>query len=326
MGIHVTIINAFHAYHESIIATASVPPIGVCYLAAVLEKNGNRVTVIDGLGEAINQTYKQGMFGLRGLRLEEIVERIPDETNLVAVSNLFGCTYPPTGDLISKIKKARGDLPVVFGGVTPSAIPVHTLNEFEVDYVGLGEGEMVLLEMTKRIESGESINSINGLAYRDGGEVTVNPRWNLIEDLDSLPFPLYDRIPFETYIRAREFHGASRGRTAPIVATRGCPHLCTYCTAPGHWLPSWRTRSPDNVLDEIKSLQQKYDIDDIHFEDLTLGSDRKWLVRFCEGVEERGLKFTWQYHICSRERFTSCSKTRQERARPQCYRESSEVV
>ncbi|MFQ6102696.1 MAG: B12-binding domain-containing radical SAM protein [Candidatus Glassbacteria bacterium] len=294
MGIPVTIINVFHAYHESIIATASVPPIGVCYLAAVLEENGHQVTVIDGLGEAIDQTYQHGIFGLRGLKPEEIVERIPAEASLIAVSNLFGCTYPPTGDLVSMIKRERGDVPIIFGGVTPSSMPEHTLSHFEVDYVGLGEGEMILLEVARRVGSGEDPKSINGLAYRNGNEVMINPRWNLVEDLDSLPFPMYDKIPFENYIQAREFHGASRGRTAPIVATRGCPHKCTFCTAPGHWLPRWRTRSPENVLDEIQLLQKNYDITDIHFEDLTIGSDRKWLIRFCEGIEERGMNFTWQ--------------------------------
>lgn len=291
---HVTIINVFHAYNEGIIATASVPPIGVCYLAAVLEEGGYPVTVVDGLGEAINQTYRHGIFGLRGLRLEEIIERIPPETDLIAVSNLFGCTYPPTGDLIAMIKEKYPSVPVVFGGVTPSALPEHTLKNFEADYIGMGEGEMIILEMVKKLEAGEKPTSVRGLAYRNGDRVTVNEPHSLIEDLDSLPFPRYDKIPMENYIQAREFHGASRGRTAPIIGTRGCPHKCTYCTAPGHWLPRWRTRSPENVLDEIESLQDQYDVDDIHFEDLTVASDRKWMTRFCEGIEERGLKFTWQ--------------------------------
>jgi len=263
-------------------------------MAATLEENGFPVTVVDGLGEAINQTYRQGIFGLRGLKLDEIVERIPRETGLIAVSNLFGCTYPPTRDLVSRIKKTFEDVPLVFGGVTPSAIPVHTLEHFDVDYIGLGEGEMVILEMARTIDSGGDLKTIRGLAYRDGDSPVVNPRWDLIENLDGLPFPKYDKVPMENYILAREFHGASRGRTAPIVATRGCPHKCTYCTAPGHWLPRWRTRSPKNVLDEIQSLQSAYDVTDIHFEDLTIGSDRKWMANFSEGIEERGLKFTWQ--------------------------------
>ncbi len=294
MSIHVTIINAFHAYHESIIATSSVPPIGVCYLAAVLEQEGHRVEVIDGFGEALEQTYTHGVFGLRGLRPVEIVERLPAGTDLIAVSNLFGCTYPPTRDLVALIRRERPGTPIIFGGVTPSAIPEFTLSTFEVDYVGVGEGEAVIRDLARAIDEGLPVEDIPGIAFRRDGEVVVNPRQELIRDLDSLPFPAYHLIPFENYIRAREFHGASRGRTAAVIATRGCPHKCTYCTAPGHWLPTWRTRTPENVLDEILFLQQTYDISDIQFEDLTVASDRKWMQRFCRGIEERRLRFTWQ--------------------------------
>ncbi len=162
----------------------------------------------------------------------------------------------------------------------------------------MGEGEETMRELAAALESGSSVKDIKGIAYRnDENKIVINPRRERIKDLDILPFPAYHKIPIENYISSRQPHGAGRGRSMPIIGTRGCPFSCTFCTAANMWETKWITRNPSKVVDEIEYHIKKYNVNDFHFEDLSSIIKKDWIMQFSEEIMKRNIKISWQLPV-----------------------------
>lgn len=291
---NVILINPPQLYTITQIASGVVPPIGASYIASYLKQNGHNVQFIDAFGSALDRFSKKGTFDLRGLTPDEIVASIPDNVDIIAITNLFSHAWPVVRDLSHVIKKAFPDTPIITGGINPTSIPEFVLTHGSIDYIALGEGEQTMLDFVNRIEKKESVEDLDGFAFMRDGKPVVNKKTKLIEDLDKLPFPAYDMLPIENYINAMSPHGASRGRWLPLIATRGCPYTCTFCTAERMWLPQWRSRSVKNVVDEIEHWYRTLKVVDFHFEDLTIILNKEWALDFCNEIINRGLKISWQ--------------------------------
>ena len=276
------------------LASVALPPIGGAYIASYLRAKGHEVTFIDAFGEAMDHFSKRGDFHLRGLTVDEIIERIPADVDVIGVSNMFSHGWPLVRDLTKEIKRVFPGVPIATGGVHPTALPEFVLSHGTIDYCVLGEGEAVMHELIECLGRGSGVEDIDGLAFMRDGSPCKNEKTQLIADLDELPFPGYDMLPIEVYIEARNPHGAARGRWMPLIATRGCPYVCTFCTAEAMWLPKFRTRSPKNIVDEMEHWNRQYGITDFHFEDLTLTLQKAWTKRFSDEIRGRGLDITWQ--------------------------------
>jgi len=85
-----------------------------------------------------------------------------------------------------------------------------------------------------------------------------------------------------------------RGRSMPMLATRGCPYQCTFCSSPFMWTTAWRARETKAGVDEMILYRERYGVTDIHFEDLTAVGKRTWILQFCQELLSRGVEFTWQ--------------------------------
>lgn len=79
-----------------------------------------------------------------------------------------------------------------------------------------------------------------------------------------------------------------------MIATRGCPYSCSFCNTPKIWQRKWRARSSKNVIDEMKTLVDTYDINDFHFEDENMSANKKWISEFCDTLIDSGLDIGWQ--------------------------------
>lgn len=290
----IVIINPPQLYTLTQIASVSVPPIGASYIASYLRHKGHNVQFIDAYGLAMDSFSKRGDFHLRGLTFQEIIDRIPADVEIFALGNLFSHAWPIVRDLARKLKELFPEIPIVTGGIHPTSLPEFVLPHGSIDYVVLGEAEQTMLELVERIVQKKPFEDLDGLAFMRDGKAVVNKKTLLIEDLDILPFPAYDMIPINNYIEARSPHGASRGRWLPMIATRGCPYACTFCTAETMWLLRWRSRSPKNVVDEMEHWHKSLQITDFHFEDLTIVLNKQWAIDFCDEIITRGLKITWQ--------------------------------
>lgn len=119
------------------------------------------------------------------------------------------------------------------------------------------------------------------------------PRWR-IQELDGLPRPAWHLVPLETYLAGGFGHGVDRGRSMPIVATRGCPYACAFCSSPQMWTSRYITRSPGKVVDEIEDYVEQYRATNIDFYDLTAVVRRDWILEFCRELRRRRVNITYQ--------------------------------
>jgi anaerobic magnesium-protoporphyrin IX monomethyl ester cyclase len=277
--------------HMSAVAT---PPLGLAYLAAAARAVGHQVAIVDAVGAAISTFTPFGPVHLRGLENRKVVERIPADVDVIGLGCMFSCQWPAVRLLIGDIKRRFPDVPLVFGGEHPTGLPEMSLRDSAADVVVLGEGEETLTGLLGVLATGKPLASLAGIAYRDGEQVVMTARRARITRIDDIPWPAWDLVAVEAYMDYNRPHGAARGRFMPMLATRGCPYECTFCTNPAMWTQRWVARDPRNVVDEIEHYVARYDASAFHFEDLTAIVRRDWIERFCEEILQRRLQVSWQ--------------------------------
>jgi anaerobic magnesium-protoporphyrin IX monomethyl ester cyclase len=270
-------------------------PLGLAYIAASIEDAGHDVHVADSISEGPNVRTNYFRGYLVGLRFDEIITRIPDDVEFIGITVIFTHEWPAIVRLVDMIKSARPDLPVILGGEHITSMPEFCLLTSKADFLVLGEGEETVVELLNSFESGAALNNIDGLAFRSNDSITVNPRRSRRTDIDSISWPAWKHFDLEAYHQNRFVGGMySEHLTVPILATRGCPYQCTYCSAPNMWIPRWIPRDPMLVVDEIEHYVKTFGARNFPFQDLTAIVQKKWIVKFCEELLNRKLDITWQ--------------------------------
>lgn len=270
-------------------------PLGLAYIAAVLLEDGHEVSVIDALGEAPDRMVPDGDIWRLGLEPEEIVERIEPDTRAVGITNMWSYSWPIVRRLIRCIREARPDLTIVCGGEHFTATAEHSMREAPIDFIVAGEGEETAVALFRAIELGADTSTIPGIVFRrEDGAIVQNPRRDRIRNIDEIPWPAWHLFDVGAYDEHKFVTGIHYGRTVPILATRGCPFQCTYCSSPGMWTTRWYARSPKSVADEIEYYVSKYGANNFPFQDLTAILKRDWVVEFAKEILARGLDISWQ--------------------------------
>jgi len=255
-----------------------LPPIGLAYIAAVLQREGIEVEIIDA--PALELT------------LEETLSKIMESgAEIVGISTLTP-TIKRSLRLAEYIKHASPDQTIVLGGPHASIFPIRTMKECPAtDIIVRGEGEITTLNLVRALETGKNLNQVRGLAIRDkNGEPKLTGQGPFVEDLDSLPFPARDLLPMDKY---RTLPNAYR--RLPVVhmlAGRGCPFSCTFCSK-AVFGRKHRVRSPQNVLEEIKLVVDRYHAREIAFWDDVFTIRRKWTLEFCRLLREEKIDILW---------------------------------
>jgi radical SAM superfamily enzyme YgiQ (UPF0313 family) len=270
-------------------------PLGLAYIAAALEQAGERVCVLDAVAEAPT-TYTRYMTGyLIGLPLEELAARVPDSATRVGISVIFTHEWPAAVRLVQLLRRARPALQIVLGGEHVTSMPEFCLATSEADCLVLGEGEETVVELVRALAEGRALDTVDGLAFRDAQRLVVNRRRARRADVDAIAWPAWHHFALRTYHDNR-FIGAiyTSELAVPILATRGCPYQCTYCSSPNMWTPRWIPRDPIKVVDEIEHYVNTYGARNFPFQDLTAIVKKDWIVRFCNELLRRDLKITWQ--------------------------------
>ena len=273
------------------------PPLGLAYIAGALQAAGRRVMAIDSVAESPGEMTRYYKGYLIGLPLAEVAARIPAEASLVGISVIFTHEWPEIVRLIDLIKQRRPDLTVVLGGEHITAMPEFCLSTSKADILVLGEGEETIVELADALDTGRPLGEIDGLAFRDRdhNRIIVNQRRKRMTEVDTLASPAWELFDLKTYHEQRYVGGIfSASLSVPILATRGCPYQCTYCSAPNMWTPRWDPRDPVKVVDEIEGYIHKYGAGNFPLQDLTAIIKKDWVVTFCQEILRRNLKITWQ--------------------------------
>jgi len=165
------------------------------------------------------------------------------------------------------------------------------LNE-GADFVLLGEAEQSLLELTNALaEDNNNFFALEGLAFRHNEAIVKTKRRSVLKDLDSLPFPAWDLVNMEPYrkmwLKHHGFFSMNMG------TTRGCPFKCNWCAKPIYG-NRYNTRSPENVVAELKMLQERFGFEHIWFCDDIFGLKPGWVKAFADLVQQQNLRFTFK--------------------------------
>jgi radical SAM superfamily enzyme YgiQ (UPF0313 family) len=196
-----------------------------------------------------------------------------EKPDVVGISSLFSPYYREVLQCVEAIRGAI-DCPIVLGGSHVSAVPDLMLRHPGVDWVIRGEGEDPLVALLRAFEKGRGYDHIPGLGFKEGGRLILNPPGKP-SSLEDLPFPDYtdlDRGPYLFEKRPLCF----------IMASRGCPHRCTFCSV-HRTFPGYRRRSVKSVLSEmIRRFEEGYRVFD--FEDDNLTYDEAAMGTLCEAI------------------------------------------
>jgi len=259
----------------------SMPPLGLAWLAAVLRKEGyNDVKIIDSIANRYTK--------------EEVVELLKKEKpDLIGMS--FGTQIRFSAfDLARLIKKNFPQIPLVVGGPHPTLTYQDLLENIpEIDIVLRGEGEISFVNLVKTIEKKGDLAGVKGISFRDKeGRVVNNQPEDMIEDLDSLPFPARDLLDMEKY---EQTAASSKKRCTNILTSRGCPYHCVYCSVSEQWGHKIRYRSAKNVVDEIEFLLKTYPfLQGIRFFDDVFTMNKERVLEICKEIHKRNLNFVWE--------------------------------
>jgi anaerobic magnesium-protoporphyrin IX monomethyl ester cyclase len=266
---------------------STMPPLGLLYIGTILEKEGIDVRIVPA--DMKNMSW--------GDIKQNILEYEPDIIGVTSTTeNRF--------QSFKLIKLAKTTLPqatVILGGPHASMAAEDCLAHIpELDLVVRGEGEETVLELCKWHQEGkntEDLESISGISYWKGSEVKSNAARSLIKDLDNLPYPAYHLVSFEDYNFTFPVPGQGELPAVNIMSSRGCPFKCNFCATPINWGRNVRMRSPENVVDEIERLIERYAVKVIFFFDDTFNVNTKRVEKICDLIIERNLNIFWKCDV-----------------------------
>ncbi len=232
------------------------PPLGLLYLAAVVRQAGYQVRITD----------------LRSRKQEEFSE-------LIGESDIYGVTSAspeyPMALAIARIAKSKNpEGRTVIGGIHATSVPDSIDPVF--DKIVVGEGEDSFLRLLRDRESGE-----------DGPRIYRSPP---IEDLDALPYPARDMLPFDAIFSKNAF-SVGGDHAGTLITSRGCPCHCSFCASDAMWGNRLRFRSPDNVIGELKQVIQQYGVRCFRFQDDTMTVKKARLKELCQKMAPLNIRW-----------------------------------
>lgn len=250
-------------------------PLGLAYLAAVLEKNSFDVKVIDANALQMEDNCL----------INTVKKMSPDIIGLTAMTG--GIEY--VWEIAKMCKLALPNATLILGGPHPTILPEESIQKLFVDIVVIGEGEETMKEIAVSRQKNSSLKNVKGIAYKEDGRVIITPRRENIVNLDDLPFPARHLFPFPQLYKSDSYR---KKPVARILTSRGCPYRCTFCYH-GIFGRELRTRSPENVVEEIEFLKDRYGIKEFHIVDDNFNADKKRAIAICELLIKRKVNLPW---------------------------------
>ena len=253
-------------------------PQGIAYLAAVLRQKGIDVEIFS---QDVNHYSEQ--------YLTEYLDK--ENFDIVGVSVIAGYYQYRKLLLISDaINKSRQRPFYVIGGHGPAPEPEFFMKKTNADVVAIGEGEETICELVDSLAAKTSLSEVKGIAYREGNQVRINERRELIKDIDAIPIPAYDMFPIEYYRLLRVPNCNSSDFVLPVLSGRGCPFKCNFCYRMDE---GFRPRSTDAIIEEIRYLKEKFSITYIAFSDELLMNSVARTEEICNGFMKANLNIKW---------------------------------
>jgi anaerobic magnesium-protoporphyrin IX monomethyl ester cyclase len=250
------------------------PPLGLALIAAILEKAGYPVTLLDANALGIQP------------------EAIPAMASGADVIGVTAMT-PTISTALKTVRELRRVMPgvkIILGGAHATMLTPETMASApEIDIIVRGEGDETIIELLQALEDNRPLDSVAGISYRSEGKI-VHTNRTFAVDMDALPYPAYHLLPRDKY-RPHPPHGMYLPFAA-MVTSRGCPYHCAYCSKPVFGT-RFRAQGPARVVDEMAYLKDRFGVKEIAFYDDSFTLDKKRVHGISERIMSSGLKIAW---------------------------------
>ena len=257
-------------------------PLGLTYIAAVLEQEGHNVEIID---LNIQKTDTNSL------------QKIVTYADIVGITGMI-TEYQEVIRLANIVKEAKAEIKLILGGPLASTLPGELLKNSRADFVVIGEGEKTIVGLVSAIKQECGFSDVKGIAYKADGKVIFTGPVVPIKDMDTIPFPARHLLDMKRYLKNHfesfgiKIRGFGKIRSTNLISSRGCPYKCTFCFK-DMWGNKWRGRSPDNIIDEMQSLYENYNINGFFFNDDTFVLNANRVFEFCRRLGERRFNSVW---------------------------------
>jgi anaerobic magnesium-protoporphyrin IX monomethyl ester cyclase len=249
------------------------PPMSLISLATPLQQAGFEVRLIDA---AIEPDY-----------LKRIQKEI--EGGLCfGVSLLTGPMILPAIEASRLVRRLQPDLPIVFGGWHPTLLPEQTLKSDYVDIVVRGQGELTFVEVSQRLQAGESLAGVAGVSFKEGNRIIHNPE-RPVTNVNKLPMPAYHVVDMDAYEKVCGI------RKTVYASSVGCPYACNYCTDTVFYNRKFNALTAARVVREVTELVRRFRLEEVSFLDSNFPVDVKRAVAIARGFIETGVRFRWTF-------------------------------
>lgn len=260
------------------ISLSATPPMGVLYLATILRKEGLEVSMLDQAA--------------KGFSMKDAVEWVKKEDpDILGFSTLTGLGRT-AAMIANEVKKENPNITIVFGGYHATFNAERLLKKYLcIDIAVRGEGECTAAELVECLEKRQELKNVLGITFREKDRIISTPDRPLIEKLDPLPFPDRKLLDVEYHSTIAGAHIAPKKFTS-IISSRGCPYRCRFCACQRFARGTWRHRSVENMLEELRFLVSE-GYKQFMFVDDSFSVNLKRVVGFCQRVRKERMDIEW---------------------------------
>jgi radical SAM superfamily enzyme YgiQ (UPF0313 family) len=270
----ITLVNLnmlFMRYGEEVERELHVP-LGPLYLTRALEDAGLAVDFRDYQCVDSDEPFDMPVF----------LDFLRDPAAVIGLSCMANL-LPFTILAMRALRQQYPDRTLVLGGVGSKAVEEKLLTRFPwIDVICRGEGERTGPELLRTIQHRGDLAGVAGISFRRNGAIVHTPDRPRIADLDSIPFPAFEKVELSRY----EGYG--------MMTSRGCPYPCTFCSVAPVWNLESHSRSPKNIVDEMEFLNREAGVDLFLFQDEFFVSGKAQVMKFCSELASRGLNVQWK--------------------------------
>ncbi len=254
------------------------PPTGLCYLAGYLREQDYDVSIIDG--EALRFSCQE--------TVNEVLKEGPDFVG-ISCKTLW---VTNANKIALGIKEKNQNIPIVAGGHHVTSLPKQSLEEFPgFDSIVMGEGEITLLEYINVINKNGNLANVNGLAYRDGNEIKVNPRREETIDINKLHKPAFDLLPHLPKYYNPALVNVKGLPAFPLITSRGCPFQCAFCDR-NVFGNTTRIPPAEYIFSIVEEIYYKYGISNLLFDDDNIMINKKIFNKLMEMIRKSNMKLS----------------------------------
>lgn len=254
--------------------TGHYPPLGLMYVASHAEKHTNHeIEILDTQVEEMDYDVIK----------QEVAKRKPD---VVGIQTM---TFTLIDAILTAktVKEVDKSIHVCLGGPHVNIFPEETMSIPYVDSLVLGEGEYTFADLVNSLSNGGNLNTIKGIAFKEGSKIINTGARPLIGKLDEIPFPARHLTPIKKYSSVL----ARRTPITTMMTSRGCPYRCSFCDRP-HLGKVFRARTALNVVDEMEACVNM-GISEFFLYDDTFSINKRRVSDVCDEIINRGLNIGW---------------------------------